>query len=79
MGKPEFGIDVDPELLRKAQAAGVDVVAATEAALREALARSASDREARGRQWAADNADALRAYGDRIEQEGCFGEAWRDW
>lgn len=79
MGKPELEFEVDPDLLRKARAAGVDIAAAVDAALREALAVSHADREARGRQWAADNADALRAYGERIEQEGCFGEAWRDW
>lgn len=79
MGKPELDIDVDPELVRRARAAGVDIASAVETALRQALAQSTSDSETRGRQWAADNAEGLRAYGERIEQEGCFGEAWRDW
>lgn len=34
---------------------------------------------ARAKAWAEENAEAIAAYNERIEREGCFGEAWRRW
>ena len=33
----------------------------------------------RAKQWETQNADAIAAYNERIEREGCFGEEWRTW
>jgi post-segregation antitoxin (ccd killing protein) len=31
------------------------------------------------KRWADDNAEAIRAYNDRIARDGCFGEEFRTW
>jgi antitoxin CcdA len=93
MGKAELKIEIDEALLARAREAGVDIEPLVEDALRAALpaavtgiaaaaARQALDpvgAEARAKQWAERNADAIKAYGERIEREGCFGEEWRNW
>lgn len=93
MGKAELRIEIDEALLAEARNAGVPVEAVVEAALRCAVgtnspgivaadARQKADlagAEARARKWAEDNAEAIKAYGERIEREGCFGEEWRQW
>ena len=35
--------------------------------------------EARAKRWADDNAEAIKAYNDRIARDGCFGEEFRTW
>ena len=50
--------------------------------LAAAYLRNRDDPEAalqRARRWAEENADAIKAYNERVEREGCFGDAWRNW
>ncbi len=35
--------------------------------------------EARAKKWAEENADAIKAYNERVERESCFGDEWRNW
>ncbi len=92
MGKAELRIEIDAAVLARAKAAGVQLETVVEAALRAAAvahptiaagsARQKADpagAEARGRKWAEENAQAIKAYAERIEREGCFGEEWRSW
>ena len=77
MGKTELRIELDAGLLSRAEAAGLDVAALAEAALRKALPRENANE--RSRQWAEENADAIRAHEQRIERYGVFGDDLRTW
>ena len=74
------------------ETAGVEIGQVVEDAIRAAVrarfsivagaARQKADpvgAEARARKWAEENAEAIKAYAERIEREGCFGEEWRNW
>jgi antitoxin CcdA len=83
MGKVELKIEVDAELLAQAREAGLKIEQITETGLRLALAeteryRGLSDEE-KARRWAQDNAEAIKAHRERIEQYGVFGEDLRTW
>lgn len=77
MGKAELKIEIDEILLEQARAAHLPVGAVVERALQKALGEPAA--EERARKWAEENADAIKAYAERVEREGCFGEDWRAW
>ena len=71
---------IDPELLENAARIGLSVEGLSERDLRLTLQKlDPAGAESRVRRWAEENAEAIRARGDRIEREGCFGEAWRRW
>lgn len=71
---------IDPELLDNAARIGLSVEGLSERDLRLRLQRlDPAEAAARARRWAEENAEALRMRGERIEREGCFGEAWRRW
>ena len=79
MGKTELKIDAD--LVAEAEAAGLKVEQLAEGALRRALAeadrfRGLSDAE-KANKWAEENADALKAQRERIDEYGVFGEDLR--
>jgi len=80
MGKPELNLHVDEELLAQAQAAGVRAEQIAEAALRVALSKAdTAAADVRAARWAEENADAIRAHRERIEQYGVFGDDLRTW
>ncbi len=74
MGKAELRVENDELVLQQAQGGQVQISILVEQALKSALGPEAA--EARGREWAEQNADALKAYEARIEREGCFGDEW---
>jgi antitoxin CcdA len=77
MGKAERIVEVDADLLKQAEDAHLSISDVLEQALAARL-RPAGVEE-RARAWAAENAEAIKAYGERIEREGVFGEDWRTW
>jgi|HubBroStandDraft_5_1064220.scaffolds.fasta_scaffold90785_3 antitoxin CcdA len=82
MGKIELKIEIDAELLAQAVAEGVVPGVALEEGIRAALSRvvsSSPDEEAAARQWAEENAEAIKAHRERIEKFGVFGEDLRTW
>jgi post-segregation antitoxin (ccd killing protein) len=80
MGKVEFNIGIDAELLAQAQAAGVSVEAAAEAGVRRAIAeRDRAHKGGRALQWAKENADAIEDHRARIADGGIFGADLRTW
>ncbi|MBB4797420.1 antitoxin CcdA [Brevundimonas bullata] len=80
MGKVELNIGVDPELIEQARQLGVSITGMDERALRLHLQKiDPAGAEARAKRWADDNAEAIRAYNDRIARDGCFGEEFRTW
>jgi antitoxin CcdA len=81
MGKAEPNLHVDANVLARAKAAGVSVDFVAEQALhRETVRRMTSEQQAaRAKEWAAENADAIRAHREQIEKHGVFGDDLRTW
>lgn len=77
MGKAELKIEIDAVLLAQARDAGLDIEAVTVAAMRAAVASRADDSKAL--HWAQENAEAIKAHRERIEEYGVFGEDLRTW
>ena len=71
MGKTELRSDIDAVLLQDAQEAGLDLSGLTEEAVRAALRRTpkgVAQAEERARQWAEENAEAIKDYNRRIRE-----------
>jgi len=92
MGKIERKVQLDERLLERVEAAGLTleqaikrgVDAATErpigiVANHERQKLDPEGAERRARQWAEENADAIKAYNERIERRGVFGTDLRRW
>ena len=85
MGKVELNIEIDPELAAEAERLGVDLFVAGIAGVERALAirrnarKSDAERAEEARAWAEENAEALKAYNERIARDGVFGEDFRTW
>ena len=85
MGKAELKIEIDPAMVAEAERLGIDLSRAGLAGVEQALLRrrkalqSAAERAADARAWAEENADAIKAYNERIERDGIFGEDFRTW
>ena len=93
MGKAELKIEVDEALLAQAAERGLDIPSIVEEALKLALPtpglaegsapdftldKALSDEE-KARRWAEENAEAIKANRERIEEFGIFGEDLRSW
>lgn len=80
MGKVELNIGIDPELIEQAQRRGLSIAGMDERALRLHLQKvDPAGAEARAKRWAEENAEAIKAYNDRIARDGCFGEEFSTW
>ena len=82
MGKAELKIEIDEDLLARAEAAGLSLSELTEAAVRDALAAAASEPdtpEGRAARWAREHADTIRAHNEAVERRGVFGAEFRRW
>ena len=91
MGKAELKIEVDEALLAHARERGLDIAGVVEDALRQALpprgvaedgapdfaVEQALSDEEKARRWAEENAEAIKANRERIEEFGIFGEDLR--
>ena len=81
MGKVDLHIEIDADLLARARDSGVALASASEDGIRQALslleARDAAD--SRAKQWAAENAEAIRRHNDRVSVRGIFGADLRRW
>jgi antitoxin CcdA len=80
MDAPERDIGIDPELLDQARRLGISVVGMSETQLRLHLQKvDPAGAEERARRWAEENAEAIKAYNERIERRGVFGADLRRW
>ena len=91
MGKAELKIEVDEALLAHARERGLDIAGVVEDALSQALpprgvaedgapdfaVEQALSDEEKARRWAEENAEAIKANRERIEEFGIFGEDLR--
>jgi antitoxin CcdA len=82
MGKTELTVQIDPDLLSQAEAAGLHIAGIAERAIRHALRNTPqgiADAEERARHWAIENAGAIKDYNERISERGLFGDDLRTW
>ncbi|CAN5173245.1 hypothetical protein BH11PSE2_BH11PSE2_16310 [soil metagenome] len=82
MGKVELKIEIDADLLARAQAAGVAIGDFVDGQLRAALGEgelSGVGEDDRAQEWATENADAIKDHQARIAEFGPFGEDFRTW
>lgn len=80
MGKVELDIGIDSELLAQAKRLGISVAGMSETQLRLHLQKiDPAGAEERARRWAEENAEAIKAYNERIQRRGVFGEDLRRW
>ncbi|WP_419254789.1 type II toxin-antitoxin system CcdA family antitoxin [Caulobacter sp. ErkDOM-YI] len=80
MDGPERDIGIDPELLAQAQPLGISIAGFSETQLRLHLQKiDPAGAEERARRWSEENAEALKAYRERIERCGVFGDDLRTW
>jgi antitoxin CcdA len=80
MDAPDLDRGIDPELLAQAERLGISVVGVSETQLRLHLQKvDPAGAEERARRWAEENAEALKAYRERIERRGVFGDDLRTW
>lgn len=77
MGKAELKLVIDETLLADAQASGTELSVLVERALKARLGPDAA--EARAKQWAEENAEAIASFNRFVEENGAFGEEWRRW
>lgn len=78
MGKAELSIVIDADLLARARESSESLEALVEAGLRAALA-SAQSAQARGAEWATQNADAIEGYNQRVSKRGLISDDFRTW
>ena len=70
--KKPTNLSLNSDLLNKCKAMNINLSATLEQALTEKLAKT------KGAKWAEENKNAIRAYNDFIEENGCFGDEYRE-
>lgn len=71
---------IDPELLAKAEEAGVPIDDVLNEALRKAVhLADKAGADARAAKWAEENAEAIEDYNRRIRERGVFSAGFRTW
>ncbi len=80
MDKVELNPDIEPELVEQAGRLGISIAGMSEVQLRLHLQKvDPAGAEARAKRWAEENAEAIKAYNERIARDGVFGAEWRTW
>lgn len=70
--KKPTNLSINSDLLAKSRALNINLSAALEEALERQLA------QARATQWAQENRAAIAAYNSFVEENGCFGDEFRE-
>jgi antitoxin CcdA len=70
-GKKPVNLSLDAELLNEARQHGINLSATLEHALQEEL------RKVRRERWLADNAAAIAAYNQQVDEHGVFSDGLR--
>jgi|TARA_R100001132_G_C3195381_1_gene45330 antitoxin CcdA len=70
--KKPTNLSLNSDLLNKCRALDINLSATLEQVLAEKLAKSGSEK------WAEENKNAIRAYNKFVEQNGCFGDEFRE-
>lgn len=69
--KKATNLSLNSDLLIKSKALGINLSATLEQALKEKLAANEA------KNWAEENKNAIKAYNDFVEENGCFGDEFR--
>ena len=69
--KKPANLSLNSDLLKKCKDMNINLSATLEQALTEKLAQAKADK------WADANKNAIRAYNDVVEEQGCFGDEFR--
>ncbi len=70
--KKPTNLSLNSDLLTKCKAMNINLSATLEQALSEKLAKTESDK------WAEENKNAIKAYNKFVEENGCFGDEYRE-
>ncbi|GAB3375541.1 type II toxin-antitoxin system CcdA family antitoxin [Spongiibacter taiwanensis] len=70
--KKPTNLSLNSDLLKKCKALNINLSATLEQALAEKLAKSSAEN------WADENKNAIRAYNQFVEKNGCFGDEFRE-
>ncbi|GAA3920884.1 hypothetical protein GCM10022277_15750 [Litoribacillus peritrichatus] len=70
--KKPTNLSINSDLLRKCKAMNINLSATLEEALTELLAKQNQEK------WAEENKNAIRAYNEFVEENGCFGDEFRE-
>ncbi len=70
--KKSTNLSVNSDLLAKTRALKINLSRTLERALEQELAQAAA------KKWAVENKDAIQAYNDFVEENGCFGDEFRE-
>jgi len=65
-------LSLNSDLLKKSRALNINISATLEQALKEKL------KHIEAKKWAEENKNAIKAYNDFVEQNGCFGDEFRE-
>jgi antitoxin CcdA len=80
LGKAGLDIGIDPELLAQAKRLGISIAGMSESQARLHLQKvDPAAAEERARRWTEENAEAIKAYRERVENRGAFGDDLRTW
>jgi len=70
--KKPTNLSLNSDLLRKCKAMNINLSATLEEALTELLAKTKREK------WAEENKNAIKAYNEFVEENGCFGDEFRE-
>lgn len=70
--KKPTNLSLNSDLLKKARALNINLSATLEQALKEQLKSNEA------KKWTEENKNAIKAYNDFVEQNGCFGDEFRE-
>lgn len=69
--KKATNLSINSDLLEKCRALKINLSATLESALKEQLA------QAEAKSWSEENRNAINAYNDFVDENGCFGDEYR--
>jgi antitoxin CcdA len=70
--KKATNLSLNSDLLKKTRALNINLSATLEQALKDKLASVEAEK------WVNENKNAIKAYNDFIEKNGCFGDEFRE-
>ncbi len=70
--KKATNLSVNSDLLKKSKALNINLSATLEQALKEQLALTEAER------WKQDNRNAIKAYNEFVDENGCFSDEYRE-